>query len=99
MCSLRAVAASVLVAAPALAQPVTQGRGYCPPMWGNWGWMGMGPLPMIVFVGGLIALIVFAVRWSSQGGPRTSALDILKERYARGEIDQAEFERRKKDIA
>lgn len=99
MRSLHALAASVLTAAPALAQPVPQGPGYCPPMWGTWGWMGLGPLPMIVFIGGLIALIAFAVRWFSQGGSRASALDILKERYARGEIDQAEFERRKKDIA
>lgn len=96
---LHALAASVLTATPALAQPVTQGPGYCPPMWDNWGWMGLGPLPMIVFIGGLIALIVFAVRWFGQGGSRASALDILKERYARGEIDQTEFERRKRDIA
>ena len=96
---VHALAGSVLTAAPALAQPVTQGPGYCPPMWGNWGWMGMGPLPMIVFIGGLIALIVLAARRFGQGSSRASALDILKERYARGEIDQTEFERRKRDIA
>lgn len=96
---LRAPMASVLIATPALAQPVTQGPGYCPQMWGNWGWMGLGPLPMIVVIGALIALVVFAVRSLGPGGSRVSALDVLKERYARGEIDQAEFERRKKDIA
>ena len=96
---LHALAVSVPMAAPALAQPVAQGPGYCPPMWGNWGWMGFGSLWMIVFIGVLIALIVFATRSFGSSGSPASALDVLKERYARGEIDQAEFERRKKDIA
>jgi len=55
---------------------------------------------------GIIILIV--VLWPLAQGinrnksvPRESeksALDILKERYARGEINQQEFEERKKDL-
>ncbi len=57
---------------------------------------------MIAFWGGIIVLIVLAVRWlgsspSRHDRPagRPSALEILEERYARGEIDHEEFERRK----
>ena len=51
----------------------------------------------------IIAAVIALVRWiMRQGGVRNSgsksALDILKERYARGEIDKKEFEERKKDI-
>lgn len=88
----------LVIAAPAFAQPVTQPQGYCGPMWNDWGWMMMGPLPMMVFLGALIVLIVLAVRWFPQNVSRTSALDILNERYARGEIDKTEFEQKKQDL-
>ena len=63
--------------------------------------MFFGPLFMIVALAALVAAIVFAVRWL--GGPpgrgplpphEKSPLDILKERFAKGEIDKAEFEDR-----
>lgn len=52
----------------------------------------------------LIAAIVFLVTWvvkqtSRGGGKHPSALDVLKERYARGEISKQEFEEKKRDIA
>ena len=75
--------------------------------WGSdWGWDGghmlFGPLMMILFWGGLILLVILAVRWLGGGsrdssvlaGSRT-ALDTLNERFARGEIDKGEFEERK----
>jgi putative membrane protein len=75
--------------------------------WGG-GWYGMifGPLFMILFLAVLIAAVVILVRWlggSWQGTypphtspPTRSPIDILKERFARGEIDKAEFEDRRR---
>lgn len=66
--------------------------------------MAFGGLLMILFWGGLIVLAVLLVRWLAKGGTsrnatyESSALEILKERYARGEIDKQEFEERKRDL-
>ncbi len=63
-------------------------------------WWGFGvPLIHILF----LALIIFIiVRLFSSGGwyqsHPESAVDILKKRYAKGEISKEEFERMKKDI-
>ena len=50
----------------------------------------------------IIAVIVYFVKWlirqSGGGGSGKSALDILKERYARGEINKQEFEEKKKEL-
>ncbi len=76
-------------------------------MW-NGGWFGMimGLLMMIFFVAAVVALVVAAMRWlqsSDSQRSQTAAepgiktpLDILKERFARGEIDKAEFEERRR---
>jgi putative membrane protein len=68
---------------------------------GGWG-IGMMIL-MFVFWGGIIALIVWAVsRFTRNHKNRVSgkqdALDIAKERYARGEITKEQFEQIKKDL-
>lgn len=65
-------------------------------MWfGGW-WMALW---MLLFWGGVIALVVWAVRATSDGGRRDDdgkrALHILEERFARGEIDREEFEQRR----
>lgn len=70
--------------------------------WG-WGHMFFGFFMMLLFWGGLIILIILAVRWMGSGPARggdglaqgNRALDILEERYARGEIDKEEFQERK----
>ncbi len=74
---------------------------------GGWGWLG--PLHWLIpllFWALIIAAVVILVRYAmDRRGPlppsarRSSALDILEERYARGEIDRDEFLQRKKDIA
>lgn len=68
----------------------------------NWLWHGLfGPIFMIVFWAVIIYLIVRLIqnggKWDKKDS-ENKALDILKERYARGEIDKKEFEERKKDI-
>ena len=53
----------------------------------------------ILIVVAFIWFIAFAAR--SAGGPsghEKSALEILKQRYARGEIDQQEFEQKRTDL-
>ena len=68
----------------------------------------MGPFAwiiMLLFWGVVILGLVIAVRWfvnrdktEDEGtGPQT-ALEILKRRFARGEITREEFERMKKDL-
>lgn len=68
-------------------------------MWGSGHGM-FGGLMMILFWGIVIALILFAVKWVSDnrgaGGPRRDALEILRERFASGDIDEEEFDRRRK---
>lgn len=74
-------------------------------MWGNHGFMGgfMGAFMWIFWIAvlvGLIFLIKWIVQQNRQGEqrPKENSLEILKKRYARGEIDRAEFEQKKKDL-
>jgi putative membrane protein len=66
--------------------------------------MGFGGGFMWIFWILLIVAIVWGVKAAAGGGgnnpsqKRKSALDILKERYARGEIDQQEYEQKRKDL-
>jgi putative membrane protein len=59
-------------------------------------WMVFGPVMMLIFVAVCIA-VMYLVMHAGAGQRRESqALEILRERFARGEIDQAEFEQRRR---
>ncbi len=73
---------------------------------GGFGW-GIGMLVMALFWLLFAALLVWVIRavWdrsAAREGPGRKAespLEILQRRYARGEIDRAEFEEKRKDLS
>ncbi|MDA3816434.1 MAG: SHOCT domain-containing protein [Prolixibacteraceae bacterium] len=67
---------------------------------GGHGWgMGWWWIIGIVIVVAVVWMVVKGLNQNSTNqGIGKSALDILKERYARGEIDKQEFEERKRDL-
>ena len=74
-------------------------------MFGNNGWMGGGMgIGMWIFWIVLIVIVVLLARVFARGGPslpsprRESPLDILKARYARGEIDDEEYQHRRREL-
>lgn len=86
-----------------------QRYGYGPGMMWGGGWYGLifGPLFMIFSLVVVIAGVALLVRWlggaahgtpplQQHAPPARTPLDILKERFARGEIDKDEFEERRR---
>ena len=75
-------------------------------MWGGGYGMIFGPIFMILVLAAVVAVVVLLIRWL--GGPLQHpaplhypspgrpSLDILKERFARGEIDKEEYEERRR---
>ena len=89
-----------LTPAAALAQErFYEWRWEMHPMW--WGW-GLGMMFMMLLFWGLIIVgLVLGIRWLISQGKESrsdSALEILRQRYARGEINKEEFEAKKKDL-
>ena len=80
--------------------------------WGNGGYGGygaggysmMGIIMLLILCIGMILLVMYLFRRNSSQvhtnglGKRDSGLDILHERYARGEIDSTEYQSRKQDL-
>ena len=64
--------------------------------WGMGWWWIIG----LIIVVAVVWMVVKSMNTNSRGNLPSgkSALDILKERYARGEIDKEEFEERRKDL-
>ncbi len=105
---------AILVAAPAyIAMMATVGAQpsgsytHDPHMLGGWGWGGMilGPIMMILFIAAALAAVVLVLRALGVGPRRPAAregraaLDILNERFARGEIDKDDYEERKRALS
>ncbi len=72
--------------------------------WGG-GWGFFGALHMVLWWALIILGIVVLAKWllagtaRGQAHPGDRALEVLRERYARGEIDKDEFDKRKRDLA
>jgi putative membrane protein len=73
--------------------------------YGMTGGFGFGGIFMILWWVLIIVGIVVLVKWMAtsssadgRSGGDSKALDILKQRYARGEIDEQEFQKRKRDL-
>jgi len=78
------------------------GYGYGHSPWMHGSWMFGGGLMMLVWVVVIalaVGFVVSLVRRPGPNVPEKAGLDILKERYARGEIEKDEFDRRKRDLA
>lgn len=72
--------------------------------YGGMGWIGLvlGIIFLIVIIVGIILLIVWIVKRTTNSAiePKTDikALEVLKERYAKGEISKEQYEDIKKDL-
>lgn len=76
-------------------------------MWGDygmgWGWGFFGAIHMFLWWVLIILGIVVLVKWliggvSERSDRESRALQILKERYAKGELGKEEFEQKMQDI-
>jgi putative membrane protein len=108
--SFTAVESPLLLASG--SEAFAQWRGYegwhtGPGMMDGWGMGWFGGIFMIVFWVLILVGLVFVIKWlvqSTKGDSHSArigsstALEILKERYARGEINKQEFEEKKKDL-
>jgi len=77
-----------------------------PGMMGGWGMGWFGGIFMMIFWVLVLVGLVLLIKWliqttnrvKSEAGNSNRALEILKERYARGEIDRAEYEDKRRDL-
>lgn len=71
---------------------------------GGSGWMGLGWIFMVLVWVLIILGVIALVRWLGTSGSdrreaqRKTPLEILQERYARGEIEREEYEQKRRDL-
>ena len=78
----------------------------CFSFYGSYSWIGWAAnlIPPVLLVGGLIWLFVWAVRRAFPGTPNISggvqlgAREILKMRYARGEVTREQYQQMSRDL-
>jgi putative membrane protein len=70
---------------------------------GGWGWMAAGWITMLMFWVLVIVGVVAVVRWANVAGIAGSRsetpVEILRRRYAAGELTKEQFESMKRDVA
>jgi putative membrane protein len=74
------------------------GEGWGPMMGFGYGGMFMGMLLFAILIAVLVYWLAREAKSKTKGMSGETPLDILKKRYARGEITKDEFERIKKDL-
>ncbi len=111
MNSRRVLTALIVVVIAVLGLSVLRG-GLMPPLMGfatpgsvmmrtsipYWGWgpgLGLGGLGTLAFWG---AIVVGLALLAGGGGRRQSALDVLKRRYAAGEITREQYQQIRQDL-
>lgn len=71
--------------------------GWSPMMHWGFGGMFMGWFIFVIIIG-LVVYIIFRSQ-DQKSGMRDTPMEILKKRYAKGEITKEDFDRMKKDLA
>jgi putative membrane protein len=73
-------------------------------MWEHYFGMGFGlamVVLMVIFWGTIIALVIWGIKKLTKhsSGTKSSAFDIVRERYVKGEITKEQFEELKKELS
>lgn len=94
--------ASVAIWAGQFGAAFAQPRGYWDDHMMGWGGWWFGPVMMLVFLAVIVLIIIGLWRlFSGSQSDRArsdASLEILRERFARGEIDEEEFESRRRAL-
>jgi putative membrane protein len=90
----------VFSAVAAQARPYEWGGWHVHPLWGLSGLWHVGIMLVILsFWAVVIAGVALGLRWlAGQRKPPDRALEILRQRYARGDIDKDEFDAKKREL-